>query len=169
MVRTQLIQQGGAFKNARLEVGLFLFGAVALASWYFSVYDFPVESGLKVLFGIGSLGTLISLDLALQAQVKHYPLTEYTKLPESMSHMGHSIATQLAILVIFIVLMLTTILAMVMIKDIHWLSENLGRVDEHMAKVSIIKEFVFVAIVLIAYKCTIMYHWLQLLRLLLDK
>ncbi|PKG37395.1 metal-dependent phosphohydrolase [Psychromonas sp. Urea-02u-13] len=169
MARTLLIQEGGAFKNAQREVGLFLFGAVALASWYFSVYDFPIESGLKVLFGIGSLGALISLDLALQAQIKHYPLTEYTKLPESMSHMGHSIATQLAILVIFIVLMLTTTLTMVMIKDIHWLSESFGRVDEHMAKISIIKEFVFVALILITYTCTIMYHWLQLLRLLLGK
>ncbi|SQD76672.1 protein of unknown function [Moritella yayanosii] len=34
--------------------------------------------------------------------------------------------------------------------------------------VRIIKAFVFVAVVLIIYTCTIMYHWLLLFRLLLD-
>jgi len=168
LVRSKVIKDGANFDNALRELGIFMLGAVALASWYIGFYNFPVESSLKVLFGISCLGALISLDLALQAQVKHYPHTEYKQLPEQMTHMRHSIASQLAALVVFIVIMLTTVLAMIMVKDVNWLTENFGQVDEQAALVSIIKEFAFVAIVLITYTCTIMVHWLQLLRLLLD-
>ncbi|NQZ93569.1 MAG: HD domain-containing protein [Moritella sp.] len=167
-VRTKLIQDRIGFKNVVLELGIFIAGALALSAWYNGYYDFPIESSFKVLFGIGCLGALISLDLALQAQVKHYPHTEYLQLPKQVTHMRHSIASQLAVLVVFIVVMLTTILAMIMVKDVRWLTDNIGKIEEQAAIVSIIKEFVFVAVVLIVYTCTIMYHWLQLLRLLLD-
>jgi len=167
-MRTKLIQDCVGFKNVVRELGIFIIGALALSAWYNGYYDFPIESSLKVLFGIGCLGALISLDLALQAQVKHYPHIEYQQLPEQMTHMRHSIASQLAALVVFIVIMLTTILAMIMIKDVRWLTDNIGQIEEQAALVSIIKEFAFVAVVLIIYTCTIMYHWLQLLRLLLD-
>ena len=168
VVRTRLIRDCVGFKNVLLELGIFIIGAIGLAAWYNGYYDFPLESSLKVVFGIGSLGALISLDLALQAQVKHYPHTEYQHLPKQMTHMRHSIASQLAALVVFIVIMLTTILAMIMVKDVRWLTENIGQVEEQAALVSIIKEFAFVAVVLIIYTCTIMFHWLQLLRLLLN-
>ena len=167
-VRTKLIQDRIGFKNVVLELGIFIAGALALSAWYNGYYDFPIESSFKVLFGIGCLGALISLDLALQAQVKHYPHTEYLQLPKQVTHMRHSIASQLAVLVVFIVVMLTTILAMIMVKDVRRLTDNIGKIEEQAAIVSIIKEFVFVAVVLIVYTCTIMYHWLQLLRLLLD-
>ena len=158
IVRNKVLSDRADFKNTLPELGIFTIGALALASWYVGVYDFPIESSLKVLFGIGSLGALISLDLALQAQVKHYPHTEFKQLPENMTHLRYSIASQLAALVIFIVIMLTTILAMIMIKDIRWLTENIAHYDEQAALVSIVKEFIFVAVVLIAYTCTIMYH-----------
>ena len=168
LVRTRFIQDRAGFNNILLEFGIFVLGAFALAAWYNGYYDFPVESNLKVMFGITCLGALISLDLALQAQVKHYPHTEYQQLPAKMTHMRHSIASQLAALVVFIVIMLTTILALIMVKDVHWLTDNIGQVEEQAALVSIIKEFAFVAVVLIIYTSSIMYHWLQLLRLLLD-
>ncbi|MBL1417399.1 MAG: HD domain-containing protein [Moritella sp.] len=167
-VRNKVIQDRAGFTNVLRELSIFILGAVALASWYIAYYDFPIESSLKVLFGIGCLGALISLDLALQAQVKHYPHTEYQQLPEQMTHMRHSIASQLATLVVFIVIMLTTVLTMIMVKDVRWLTENIGKIEEQAALISIVKEFVFVAVILIIYTCTIMYHWLQLLRLLLD-
>ena len=168
IIQHKVIQDRAGYKNVFTELAIFILGAFAIAAWYIMYYDFPIESSLKVLFGIGCLGALVSLDLALQAQVKQYPHTEFKQLPEKITQMRHSIASQLAALVVFIVIMLTTVLTMIMIKDVRWLTENMGRYEEQAALMSIVKEFMFVAAVLIIYTCTIMYHWLQLLRLLLD-
>lgn len=49
----------------------------------------------------------------------------------------------------------------------HWLVQNVAITGPRVAIVSIIKEFAYVAIVLLGYTALIMYQWLKLLRLLL--
>lgn len=150
------------------ELVIFSIGAIGLSLWYHAIYDFPMTSNIKVLFGVIGLGLLISLDLILQAQVLSYPNIVTKSLPSQRNHLQHSIAMQMAALVIFIIVVLSVTLAMVVVKDIHWLAANLSAYNHQSTIASIIKEFVFIAVILISYAIIILHHWLQLLRLLLD-
>ena len=146
---------------------IFATGAIGLSLWYSFFHEFPVESALKVLFGIASLGVLISLDLSLYGQILHYPRTIDVRQLADIQSYRHSLAFKMAATVLFVVTLLTVVLSLLMLKDVHWLVQNVAITGPRVAIVSIIKEFVYVAIVLLGYTALIMYQWLKLLRLLL--
>ena len=58
-------QTNRAFK---MELGLFVFTALALAIYNTVVYGFPLTSGLKVFVGIFGLGFFAAIDLALERE-----------------------------------------------------------------------------------------------------
>ncbi|MGF1690913.1 HD domain-containing phosphohydrolase [Photobacterium kagoshimensis] len=146
---------------------IFSTGAIGLSLWYSLFHDFPVESALKVLFGIASLGVLISLDLSLYGQILHYPKKIDIKQLEGSQSYRHSLAFKMAATVLFVVTLLTVVLSLLMLKDVRWLVDNVAITGPRVAIISIIKEFTYVAIVLVGYTASIMYLWLKLLRLLL--
>ena len=48
-----------------LELTLFLVVSLGLTMYNSAVYDFPLESGLKIVLGCGALGFFAAMDLAL--------------------------------------------------------------------------------------------------------
>ncbi len=167
IIRTVSIKQQSGANALIKELSLFSVGALCLAAWYNSQHQFPFESNLKVIIGIICLGALVTLDLILQAQINNYPNNAIQTSDSEIGAFRYSIAIQMAALVLFIVTMLTTVLSMIVAKDIHWLAENLTVATKEAAMLSVIKEFVFVALILMAYTSIIMFHWLKLLTLLL--
>ncbi|MCW8329764.1 HD domain-containing protein [Photobacterium sp. SDRW27] len=157
--------EDGHFTLKNLVV--FVLGAIGLSAWYSYYHHFPAESLLKVLLGIGSLGVLISLDLSLFRQILHYPTQIKMTNLTVLQRYRHSIAFQMAAMVLFVVALLTTILGMIVLKDVRWMAENITVYGSEAAIVSIVKEFVFVAVVLVGYTVSIMYQWLKLMRMLL--
>ncbi|MGF1729971.1 HD domain-containing phosphohydrolase [Photobacterium kasasachensis] len=166
-LRSLWIKAGDSIHCVTKNLAIFAVGAIGLSVWYNVFHDFPIESSFKVLFGIGSLGVLISLDLSLYSQILHYPKQIKVSELAGIQSYRHSLAFQMAGMVVFVVTLLTTILGMLMLKDVRWLAENIAVTGPHSAIVSIVKEFVYVAVVLVAYTVSIMYQWLKLLRLLL--
>ncbi len=167
IIRTMVIKEQTGLNALIKELTLFSLGAVGLAVWYNNQHQFPLESNLKVIIGIICLGALVTVDLILQAQVKNYPNNTLQTSDTEFGAFRYSIAIQMAGLVIFIVVMLTAVLSMIVAKDIHWLAENLTVATKEAAMLSVIKEFIFVAMIIIAYTSIIMFHWLKLLTLLL--
>ncbi|MGF1714534.1 HD domain-containing protein [Photobacterium chitinilyticum] len=167
VLRSLWIKSGDSIHFVVKNLAIFAIGAIGLSVWYNLFHDFPIESSFKVLFGIGSLGVLISLDLSLYSQILHYPKQINASELAGIQNYRHSLAFQMAAMVIFVVVLLTTILGMIMLKDVRWLAENITVTGPQSAIVSIVKEFAYVAVVLVAYTVSIMYQWLKLLRLLL--
>lgn len=166
IARLFIIKQQVSLTSIFQEIAIFTAGSIGLSLWYYHYFDFPLESNIKVVFGMICLGILTSIDLSLQNMRLSYPNTLASS--ELQQHdQRHSIATQMAFLTIFIVLLLSTTLGMIVMKDFHWLAENITQFNHQAAIASVIKEFAFIAIVLITYTVVIMLHWSQLLRLLL--
>ncbi|MGR5126178.1 HD-GYP domain-containing protein [Photobacterium swingsii] len=167
LFRSHWLKDDDSLRCVTKNMIIFSAGAIGLSLWYSIFHDFPVESGLKVLFGIASLGILISLDLSLYGQIIHYPQQIDVARLASLRSYRHSLAFKMAATVIFVVTLLTVVLSLLMFKDIHWLVENIAITGPRTAIISIIKEFAYVAIILVGYTVSIMYQWLKLLRLLL--
>jgi len=53
-----------------LELSLFMATAVGLTLYNAVVYDFPLESGLKVMVGIAGLGFFAAVDLSLSEEMR---------------------------------------------------------------------------------------------------
>lgn len=113
-------------------------------------------------------GFLTGFILNLRAQLENVEQFDQDSSPitlktnERQSMMGQAIALVLVLLVT-----LTITLSMVALKDVFWLEHNPERVLDGSGKISIIKEFAYVASVLIGYSIYIMKLWSQLMKRIL--
>lgn len=157
------------FSNlAKLDAGLFLIASIPLAMFYSLSYEFPIDSNLKVVFGLTMFGFLTGFILNLRAQLENVEQFDQDSSPitlqtdERQSMMGQAIA-----LVLLLLVTLTITLSMVALKDVFWLEHNPERVLDGSGKISIIKEFAYIASVFIGYSIYIMKLWRQLMKRIL--
>lgn len=168
LLRKLLIPQRSPYSSVK-EFGLFVLGGFGLAVWYNVFHTFPLDSNIKVLMGMVSLGILVGLDLSLQNKLLTYPQELAETSIDKIDSYRYSIIVQMGGLVVLLIILLTTVLGMVMVKDLHWLAEHMEPAAIDAALVSIYKEFSYIAVCLVGYTLVIMYHWLKLLRKVLDK
>jgi len=138
-----------------LEMSLFLATAFGLAAFNTIVHDFPLVSGLKVLVGLAGLGFFATVDLALEEErrvacaveageghlepdVDPFPMTRKVEL-----FAGISIAVLIGVFMLLVV------------KDLDWIVKVGDTVPLADARVSIIKEFLFVLAVILPHTLNI--------------
>ncbi|MFA0056549.1 HD-GYP domain-containing protein [Vibrio echinoideorum] len=165
LARHALVKQG---RFAQLDTLLFFAASVPFALYYNLSYDFTIDSNLKVLFGMTLFGFFTGSILQLKAK-----LTQMDKMEQSgqfdFQLIGErsSLVKQMVGLVIVLLITLTTMLTMVAVKDIFWLEHNPARLLDGTGKVSVIKEFIYLALVLGGYAITIMTLWSKLIKRIL--
>jgi HD-GYP domain-containing protein (c-di-GMP phosphodiesterase class II) len=134
-----------------VEFGLFLTSGVMLMLFNMLYYGAPLESGLKVLIGFAVAGFFISVDLALEHErqlTEHFRTSGETLPPtENCYPVSRKLATFAAVSAIVV----TTVLFLVVNKDLHWLLDVSGKVTLMEAQVSILKEFLYVSLVILGY------------------
>ena len=81
VLRDQLLRKvtlsGQGLGGFGLEVGFYLLGALLLSGYNGIRYDFPLESHLKILLGMSTLGFLVAADLSLQRDWQQAKLREH--------------------------------------------------------------------------------------------
>ena len=82
----------------------------------------------------------------------------------SLSGQRISLVKQMIWLVVLLLGTLTTMLTMVAVKDVFWLEHNPARLLDGTGKISVIKEFIFLSVVLAGYAVTIMMLWSKLIK-----
>ncbi|WP_159652456.1 HD domain-containing phosphohydrolase [Vibrio atypicus] len=153
---------------ARLDATLFFLASVPLALFYNFQYNFPLDSNLKVLFGMTLFGFFTGLILQLTAKLKQFDqLSNEQQHDIELSGERQSLVKQMITMVSLLLATLTTMLAMIAVKDIFWLEHNPERVFDGTGKISVIKEFIFIAIVLGGYAISIMILWSKLMHKIL--
>lgn len=153
---------------ARLDATLFFLGSLPLALFYNLQYDFPLDSNLKVLFGMTLFGFFTGLILQLVAKLKQFErLSQDKEYNFTLNGERQSLVKQMIMMVSLLLITLTTMLAMIAIKDIFWLEHNPARVLDGTGKISVIKEFVYIAVVLGGYAITIMVLWSKVMHKIL--
>ncbi|KGK19908.1 HD domain-containing phosphohydrolase [Vibrio navarrensis] len=150
---------------ARLDTSLFFVGSLPLAIYYNLQYDFTIDSNLKVLFGMTLFGFFTGLLLQLEARTKQFDtLSSENTYPLELTGQRQSIVKQLIVMMIILIGALTIMLTMVAVKDIFWLEHNPERLLDGSGKISIIKEFTYLALVLGGYVVAILLLWSKLMK-----
>ncbi len=154
LIRGLVCEQRPLKRQLYIDMGVFLGGGLVLSIGNQWVYDFPIEASLRVLIGIGLLGSLISLQLLLQ---KEYQLiccgvTSHSPQYTSISSKVRSLA-----LLLLSGAMLTMLL--IVYKDFEWLQHIGDGVSLEQASLWILYEFLFVAFVFISYGAWIIHSF----------
>lgn len=156
-------------KHARLDTTLMFFASLILAAFYNVYYDFPLDSNLKVLFGMSLFGFFTGILLQLDSKITCFDsLNSAERYQFELSGERQSMVKQMIFLISLLLITLTSMLAMVAVKDIFWLEHNPERILDGTGKISVIKEFIYISIVLGAYVIAIMFQWSKLMRKVLS-
>ncbi len=153
---------------ARLDATLFFLASIPLALFYNFHYEFTLDSNLKVLLGMTLFGFFTGLILQLTTKLAQFDnLSNQQRRNFELSGERQSMVKQMIIMVSLLLVTLSTMLAMVAVKDIFWLEHNPERVLDGSGKISVIKEFIYIAFVLGGYAITIMVLWSKLMHKIL--
>ncbi|WP_391087250.1 HD domain-containing phosphohydrolase [Vibrio sp. NH-UV-68] len=152
-------------RQARLDTTLMFFASLILAAFYNLHYDFTLDSNLKVLFGMTLFGFFTGLLLQLDSKIATFDgLDKQQRAQFELSGQRQSLVKQMILLISLLLFTLTTMLTMVAVKDIFWLEHNPQRILDGSGKISVIKEFLYIALVLGGYVIAIMVQWSKLMH-----
>ncbi|MGC9401001.1 HD-GYP domain-containing protein [Vibrio genomosp. F10 str. 9ZC157] len=147
---------------------LFFIFSIPLALFYNFSYDFPIESNLKVLFGMTLFGFFTGTILQLHSKIAHFELWQDNRNEsEVLAGQRESIVKQMIMMMALLLITLTTMLAMVALKDIFWLQHRPDRLLDGSGQLSVIKEFIYISFVLGGYAGVILYLWTKLMKKIL--
>ncbi|MDA1089594.1 MAG: HD domain-containing protein [Proteobacteria bacterium] len=154
-------QSTRAFK---LELFLFLLTATALTFYNLITYDFPIASGLKVMVGLGSLGFFAATDLALkQERIVARIVTESGQFLDPDE--GYfPLTTKIALFAAISITLVIGVFMLLVNKDLSWLVEVDNTINIAEARIAIIKEFLFVFVVILPHTLNIILSYSKNLR-----
>jgi response regulator RpfG family c-di-GMP phosphodiesterase len=164
-----LLSKNGVFpfsgQLSKLDTLLFFLFSIPLALFYNFSYEFPYDSNLKVLFGMTLFGFLTGTILELLDKNRYVTTPGFIT---SLTGERRSIIKQMVSLFSLLIIALTASLTMIQFKDIYWLENNPERFLDGSGKLSVIKEFLYVALVLVGYSSSIIVLWTKLLKQIFD-
>ena len=158
-----------AWKLFVLDLLIFIVAGLILSTYNWIVHDFPLESGLKVLVGIAAMGLFASTDLALERERLVAQRVESEGLILEISKQYFPLTSKMAFFSGAFVLLLVAVFALLVIKDLDWLISVENKVPLTDAKVSILKEFGFVFVVVLAEATNIILSFTRNLNMFLGK
>lgn len=131
-----------------LDLGIFIAAGLVLSVYNTVVHDFPLVSGLKVLVGIMAMGLFASTDAALDRERWIANKVEQEHLNLSISGKFFPLASKLAYYAAAYVLLIVGVFSLLVIKDLDWLVTEGSMVPINEARLSILKEFAYVLIII---------------------
>jgi len=158
-----------AWRLFALELGIIVVAGLVLSTYNLIVHDFPLESGLKVLVGIAAMGLFASTDMALERERHVAHRVESEGLILEISKQFFPLTSKMAFFSGAFVLLLVAVFALLVIKDLDWLISVEDTVPLAEAKVSILKEFGFVFVVVLAEAINIILSFTRNLNMFLGK
>ncbi|EAQ63202.1 hypothetical protein MED121_01240 [Marinomonas sp. MED121] len=157
-----LVREG---RLAKLDSGLFFAASIPVAFYYNLSYSFPLDSNLKVLFGMTLFGFFTGTILQLTCKLAQMKMMNKTgEFDFKLAGQRSSLVSQMIWIVVLLLVTLSFMLTMVAVKDAFWLEHNPARFIDGSGKVSIIKEFIFLSAVLAGYAISIMVLWSKLIK-----
>ncbi len=149
-------------RSAWYDLAAFAAMAVGLTIYNRLNYHFPVGSGLKVAVGFLATGFFVSVHAYLSQQRRR--LLDGQGAPMTASAQS-SIITRISVVTVFSVLLSTVTIFLVVNKDLKWLAEQPPGTVEYY-RPSVLKEIIFVMLVLLGLLISVIVSYARNLRLL---
>ena len=147
-----------------LELALFVLSAVILFAYNKVLYDFPFESGLKVLVGLSALGFFAAVDIALEEEREVARLARESDLHLDPEEDYFSLTARAALFASISVTLVIGIFMLLVNKDLTWLTEVGDSITLGEARISIVKEFLFAFAVIMPHTLNIILSYSKNLR-----
>lgn len=148
-----------------LEFGLFLVFGLVLCAYNISVYQFPlIESGMKIITGFLIFGFFIGLDLALAREYRTgLQVVEQGIAPPRVERYS-SMTRKFALFALATVALVGTVIVLVVIKDVYWLTEIDYWEEGTRAELIIFMEIGFILAILSGYILTVIFSYTRNIR-----
>ncbi|WP_421186857.1 HD domain-containing phosphohydrolase [Aeromonas enteropelogenes] len=142
-----------------LEVGFFLLGALMISTYNAVVHTFPLESHLKILLGMTTLGFLVAADLTLARDWLSAKQREQQG-PFALSHpLAMPVSRKLSLFALATLTLLGAVFFLLFNKDLEWLI-TVGDTLPHLAAQHyILLEIAFVMAVTFGYLSLIIHGY----------
>lgn len=150
------------------ELSLFLMAALSIAIYNHFVYVFPpIGSGGKVAVGMFTLGSFLSIDMALFRE--RLVIIEAQKSGDRFGPLVQfrSLAKKFTVFAVLVLSFVSVVIMMVISKDIHWISQ-VGIEDVRQVQISVTTEILFVVVITLGLVLNLIYSYSQNLRLFFD-
>jgi len=154
----------------RLELGLFFSAGMLMAFTLLFRYHFPLlQSGMKLVLGIFTVGLFAALDLSLTRERLVIQNALSSNGPFEAPRELSPLTRKFSFIATLILLLITGIIMLVLIRDVHWLAEQ----DLTMASItslgrSVLLEILFVMGFLLLMVINLVFSYARNLRLLFD-
>ncbi|WP_261843359.1 HD domain-containing phosphohydrolase [Aliamphritea ceti] len=153
-VNQQPIKQQVSYQF-KLDLGLFLAGALALGAYNLLRYDFPIESGGKILVGMGVLGFMIACDLALAREHKIAAKLQQTGEHIEPDETPYPLTQKFTWFAAICAFSVIGVVFLVINKDLEWLIHTGDAIPLETSQRYILIEISFVVAIIMAYILTI--------------
>lgn len=150
------------------ELGVFLLTGVVVSAVNLLLYGFPLESGLKMLFGAAALGFFVATDMGLARERVLAKQASNSVLHVNGESRFYPITRKFAVFAILTAIIVTTTMLLVLVKDLDWILSAPAISPEDM-KASVLKEVVYIAIVFLAYIVNLILSYSYNLKRLVDE
>jgi response regulator RpfG family c-di-GMP phosphodiesterase len=152
-------------QQIKLDSLCFFIASIPLATYYNLIYDFGLDSNVKILFGMTLFGFFTGCLLQLSAKLTQMDSMQFQgSFDYQLAGERSSLVNQLIGLVIILLVVLTTSLSMVVVKDIFWLKHHPALLTDQSGQISVIKELIYVASIITGYAMVIMYWWSKVIK-----
>ncbi|MGL5335421.1 MAG: hypothetical protein ACRC9R_04665, partial [Enterovibrio sp.] len=134
--------------SALTSMALYTLVGILFATWHHHFYNFPLETNVKVVFGIIVLGSFISIDLAISdTRVQLEKPEAFNNPPQTFV----PIAFQIGFAIVYLLLALTLLLSMVMNSELTHLVQHERLFLTFTDINQIVKSFFIAALIISAY------------------
>lgn len=152
----------------RLDLALWILAGLLVTGWNFAHYDFPIESGLKVVLGCATLGIFSSTCLALDQERRLILRLAERDLVEGLARGRFlSITTKFLVFIGASLVLIAGVILLLVYKDFQFVIDAL-ETGRHFRLYWVINEVLFVFGVLLAGSLTTAWYYTRNLRLIFD-
>lgn len=156
-------------KHSKIDATLMFLGSLFLVVFYTISYHFSLGNDLEILFGMTLFGFLTGYLLQIDSKMNQFNNLSYENLTQSSASDAfqthrRSMLKQMTLLISLLLIALTTMLTMVVGKDIFWLEHHPDFLSDGRAIYIFVEEFIYISLILGGYVITIMMQWSKLIR-----
>jgi HD-GYP domain-containing protein (c-di-GMP phosphodiesterase class II) len=146
-------------RSFQLELGLFVLSGLLLTASNSILYDFPIESGLKMILGFSTLGFFAATDLALQQERRLASMLREKGITLTPDSSYFPLVGKFTMFAAISTLFMVGIFFLLINKDLEWLMHLQQGTTLEQAQHTILAEFAFVGLVLLGYMLNTIYSY----------
>ena len=146
-------------RSFQVELGLFVLSGLLLTAYNSILYDFPIESGLKMVLGFTTLGFFAATDLALQQERRLAIMLQEKGITLTPDSNYFPLVGKFTLFSAVSTLFMIGIFFLLINKDLDWLMQLQAGITLEQAQHTILAEFAFVGLVLLGYMFNTIYSY----------